>query len=224
MHITDPEIGVMGSNGVVGAGVPIALGAALTIKLKKIPDRVSVCFFGDGAANQGAVLESMNLAGVWKLPVIFVLIDNRYAVSTTPEKASADTDFVKRAMPFSLRPFDTDGNDILSVLYTVAKAREHAVNGGGPCLVVEHTYRVSGHSKSDHNCYRSREEIDAWINKNPIDRYIGYLKKEGFLTDEAIAALISRAEAEVNAAAEYALKQPVSDMSTEELEKRVYCG
>lgn len=222
MHITAPDIGVVGSNGVVGAGVPISLGAALTIKLKKTADRVSVCFFGDGAANQGAVLESMNLAGLWKLPVIFVLLENKYAVSTPPEKASADSDFVKRAMPFSLKPYDVDGNDVLKVLYTVAKAREHVVNGGGPCLVVEHTYRVSGHSRSDVNAYRSAEEIQSWIDKNPIDRYVNYLTTEGFMTAEETEAIIKRAEAAVEEAAEYALSQPVSDMSAEELENRVY--
>lgn len=222
MHITAPDIGVVGSNGVVGAGVPISLGAALTIKLKKTADRVSVCFFGDGAANQGAVLESMNLAGLWKLPVIFVLLENKYAVSTPPEKASADSDFVKRAMPFSLKPYDVDGNDVLQVLYTVAKAREHVVNGGGPCLVVEHTYRVSGHSKSDVNAYRSAEEIQSWTEKNPIDRYINYLTTEGFMTAEETEAIVKRAEAAVEAAAEYALSQLVSDMSAEELEDRVY--
>ena len=222
MHITSPDIGVVGSNGVVGAGVPISLGAALTIKLKKIPDRVSVCFFGDGAANQGAVLESMNLAGLWKLPVIFVLMENGYAVSTSPERASADSDFVKRAMPFKLKPFDVDGNDVLKVLYTVAKAREHVINGGGPCLVVEHTYRVSGHSKSDTNCYRSEEELQYWRDNNPIDRYANYLTGEGFMTEQDVKAVIKKAEDDVEAAAEYALSQPVADMSAEELEKRVY--
>lgn len=222
MHITAPDIGVIGSNGVVGASVPISLGAALTIKLKKIPDRVSVCFFGDGAANQGAVLESMNLAGLWKLPVIFVLLENKYAVSTPPEKASADCDFVKRAMPFNLKPFDVDGNDVLKVLYTVSKAREHAAGGNGPCLVVEHTYRVSGHSKSDTDCYRSQEEIQDWIDKNPIDRYRSYLLSEGFMTACEADKIIKKAEKEVEAAAEYALLQQEADMSAAELEKRVY--
>ena len=164
----------------------------------------------------------MNLAGLWKLPVIFVLLENKYAVSTPPEKASADSDFVKRAMPFSLKPYDVDGNDVLKVLYTVAKAREHVVNGGGPCLVVEHTYRVSGHSRSDVNAYRSAEEIQSWIDKNPIDRYVNYLTTEGFMTAEETEAIIKRAEAAVEEAAEYALSQPVSDMSAEELENRVY--
>lgn len=222
MHITQPDIGAVGSNGVVGAAVPISLGAALTIKLKRIPDRVSVCFFGDGAANQGAVLESMNLAGAWKLPVIFVLIENKYAVSTPPERASADTDFVKRAMPFGLKPFDTDGNDVLKVLYSVAKAREHIVNGGGPCLVVLHTYRVSGHSKSDLNSYRSEDEIAGWVEKNPIDRYESYLLNEGFMSKEEIADITARAEREVDEAECYALSQPEANMSAAELEGLVY--
>lgn len=222
MHITCPEIGVVGSNGVVGASVPISLGAALTVKLKKIPDRVSVCFFGDGAANQGAVLESMNLAGAWKLPVIFILINNNYAVSTPPSRGSADSDFVKRAMPFGLKPFDVDGNDVLKVLYTVAKAREYVLNGGGPCLVVEHTYRVSGHSKSDTNVYRSEDEINEWKEKNPIDRYIRYLTDEGFMTESEIADAVKRAEDEVEDAEKYAFMQPEADMSADWLENQVY--
>ncbi|MCI5792099.1 MAG: thiamine pyrophosphate-dependent dehydrogenase E1 component subunit alpha [Lachnospiraceae bacterium] len=222
MHITQPEIGVVGSNGVVGASVPISLGAALTIKLKKIPDRVSVCFFGDGAANQGAVLESMNLAGAWKLPVIFVLIENQFAVSTPPKKASADPDFVKRAMPFGLKPFEVDGNDVLKVLYTVAKAREYVINGGGPCLVVEHTYRVSGHSKSDTNSYRSEDEIRHWTERNPIDRYSKYLLDEGIMNKEEIDAVTLNAEKAVEEAEKFAVSQPEADMTKAELEKLVY--
>ena len=222
MHVTAPEVGVVGSNGVVGASVPISLGAALTIKLKKIPDRVSVCFFGDGAANQGAVLESMNLAGAWKLPVIFVLIENGYAVSTRPEEASADPDFVKRAMPFKLNPFDVDGDDVLKVLYTVAKAREMVLSGAGPCLIVEHTYRISGHSRSDVNSYRSTEEIETHIKNDPIKRYTDYLISNGFFGAEELEAVKRSAEEEVKAAVSYALSRPDADMGAEELERLVY--
>lgn len=222
MHITAPEAGAMGSNGVVGANVPISLGAALYIKLKKIPDRVAVCFFGDGAANQGAVLESMNLAGVWRLPVIFVLLNNRYAVSTPAEKGSADPDFVKRAMPFAIKPFDVDGDDVLKVMYTMARARLHVVEGGGPCLVVENTYRVSGHSKSDDNVYRSSEEISRYIDNNPIDRYRNYLCKGGFFEAAELDAVVRKAEESVDKAEEYALSMPMADMSAAELERKVY--
>ncbi len=222
MHVTDKSVGAIGSNGVVGASVPIALGAALTIKLKKIKDRVSVSFFGDGAANQGAVLESMNLAGAWKLPVIFVLLENGYAVSTRPDKASADPDFVKRAMPFGLRPFDVDGDDVLKVLHTMAKAREHVVSGGGPCLIVEHTYRVSGHSRSDQNLYRTKEEISGHTDNDPIKRYKRYLTDNGFFESPELEDVVRAAEKSVDEAREYALKMPEADMSAKELESRVY--
>ncbi|MDO4960384.1 MAG: thiamine pyrophosphate-dependent dehydrogenase E1 component subunit alpha [Eubacteriales bacterium] len=222
MHICDIDKGIIGCNGVVGANAPTACGAALSIKLKKEEDRVAVCFTGDGAANTGALLESMNLAGVWKLPVIFVLIENHYAVSTVVERASADTDFTKRAEPFGLGCFETDGNDVLSVAETMEKARRFVIENKKPCLVVEHTYRVSGHSRSDQNKYRSPEEIQYWDEHGPINRFTDSLISEGLFTEAEINSIKSQAEAEMKAAVEFAVNSPAADEEVSGLLKAVY--
>lgn len=222
MHICDPEHGVIGSNGIVGANAPHACGAALTIKLKGIRDAAAVCFSGDGAANEGAVLESMNLAGVWKLPVIFVLVENHYAVSTLVERASADTDFTKRAEPFGLECFEADGNDLEAVMDAMLKAREYAVNNMKPCLVVEHTYRVAGHSKSDRNKYRSTSEIEYWKARGPIRRFKDKLLTECISTAAELAELELKAKRMVKDAREYALKQPMAELTADMLERAVY--
>lgn len=222
MHICDIRHGIIGSNGIVGADAPLACGAALTIKLRNIVDRVAVCFTGDGAANSGAVLESMNLAGIWKLPVIFVLLENHYAVSTSVERASADIDFSKRAEPFGLGCFETDGNDILAVADTMAKARSFVIEKKQPCLVIEHTYRIAGHSKSDRNRYRSRDEISYWEERSPIIRFRDRLIAEGICLSEEIEALERRAHEAVAEAAGYALAEPLADESAAELMHAVY--
>ena len=222
MHISDIDHGVIGSNGVVGANAPLACGAALSIKLKKIRDRVSVCFTGDGAANTGALMESMNLAGVWKLPVIFVLIENHYAVSTPVGKASADADLSKRAAPFGLGCFETDGNDILAVAETMAKARDYVLEKGGPCLVIEHTYRIAGHSRSDHNRYRTEEEIRYWSERGPIVRFRNFLIDRGIFTAGEIFRMEEEAAAAVGEALKAALSQPFADEDVNELAEAVY--
>lgn len=222
MHVSGIEHGAMGSNGVVGANAPIACGTALSIKLKGIRDRVAVCFTGDGAANTGAVLESMNLAGIWKLPVIFVLIENKYAVSTAVERASAVADLTKRAEPFGLKCFETDGNDILAVEKTMKEARDYTASGMMPSLVIEHTYRIAGHSKSDHNRYRTQEEIDFWKQRGPIIRFRDKLISQCIFTAEEIDAIEKKAKDTVSDAISYALGQPHADGSAESLEAAVY--
>ena len=222
MHICDAAHGVIGSNGVVGANAPHACGAALTIKLKGIKDAAAVCFTGDGAANTGAVLESMNLAGVWKLPVIFVLVENHYAVSTLVERASANTDFTKRAEPFGLECFEADGNDLAEVMDVMQRARTYAVDNMRPCLVIEHTYRVAGHSKSDRNKYRSESEIEYWKERGPIRRFKDRLLEECISTAEELTELEQKAKRMVKDAAAYALRQPLAAQTAEQLEQAVY--
>ncbi len=222
MHITDPAHGMIGSNGIVGANAPHACGAALTIKLKGIRDSVAVCFTGDGAANTGAVLESMNLAGVWKLPVIFVLVENHYAVSTSVERASADVDFTKRAEPFGLGCFEADGNDITEVMDAMSSARAYAAGSMRPCLVVLHTYRIAGHSKSDRNKYRSTAEIEYWKARGPIRRFKDKLISECISTAAELAELELKARHMVKDAAEYALKQPRAEQTADILERAAY--
>ena len=219
MHICDLEHGVIGSNGIVGAGVPTACGAALTILLKKIPDRVAVSYFGDGAANAGTVMESMNLAGLWKLPVIFILMDNHYAVSTPVERSAADPDLTKRGIPFGLKTYEADGNDVLAVYEAVADARASVLQGDGPCFIVLHTYRISGHSRSDQNVYRTEEELQYWKENGPIVRFREHLLKEGF-SDKELDALEASVEREIEDVVTWALRQPLPD--TDGMEELVY--
>ncbi len=222
MHISDLDHGVVGCDGIVGANAPLACGAALALKSKKVPDRVVVCFTGDGAMNTGAVMESMNLAGIWKLPIIFVLVENHYAVSTLVGRASANPDFTQRAAAFGLNCFETDGNDVLAVTETMEKARASVLEEQKPCLVIEHTYRIAGHSRSDKNKYRTEEEIEYWNQRGPIIRFRDKLIAEGMFTAGEIEELAVQARQETDRAVEYALAQPAADDSISDLVRSVY--
>ena len=220
MHICDFDNGILGANGIVGGNGPIACGAGLTIKLKKIPDRVCAAFFGDGASNEGAILESMNLAAAWDLPVLFILTNNTYGMSTPLSRVVKNTDLRMRADAFGMKSFECDGNDVLEVYETVQKAREWAVAGKGPVLVVEHTYRTSGHSKSDGNLYRTKEEIQWWKDRSPIIRFRQYLTENKIFTNEEIDKMQEKADKIVNDAVEFAKAQPQPEVA--DLEADVY--
>ena len=219
MHICDFDNGILGANGIVGANGPIACGAALTIKMKKIPDRVAACFFGDGASNEGAMHESMNLASAWSLPVLFVLVNNTYGMSTPLRKVVRDTDLTKRAAAYGMKAFECDGNDVLAVYQTVSEARAYALENG-PALIVEHTYRTSGHSKSDGNLYRTKEEIQYWKERSPIIRFRATLEQEGVFTAGELDALDQQAQKIIDDAVEYAKAQPQPNVA--DLEADVY--
>ena len=208
MHICDFDNGILGANGIVGANGPIACGAALTIKMKKIPNRVCAAFFGDGASNEGAILESMNLAAAWDLPVMFILTNNTYGMSTPLDRVVKNKDLKQRAAAFGFKAYECDGNDVLAVYETVKEAREYVVAGNGPVLVVEHTYRTSGHSKSDGNLYRTKEEIKYWADRNPIIRFRQFLTENHIFTDEEIDAMQASADKAIADAIEYAKAQP----------------
>ncbi|MFV0399737.1 MAG: thiamine pyrophosphate-dependent dehydrogenase E1 component subunit alpha [Oscillospiraceae bacterium] len=206
MHLSAPEVGAMSTNGILGAGAPHACGAALAAKTRG-EDRVAIVFFGDGASNQGAIHEAMNLAAAWKLPVIFCLINNGYGLSTSIESAVGETDLARRAEAYGMDFAECDGNDVLEVYETARKARRTA-REKGPVLLVEHTYRVSGHSKNDENAYRSEEEIAAWEAAGPILRFENFLQSRGLLPQEDIAAIHASAAERIERAAEFALSSP----------------
>ena len=220
MHICDFDNGILGANGIVGANGPIACGAALTIKMKKIPNRVCAAFFGDGASNEGAILESMNLAAAWDLPVMFILTNNTYGMSTPLDRVVKNKDLKQRAAAFGFKAYECDGNDVLAVYETVKEAREYVVAGNGPVLVVEHTYRTSGHSKSDGNLYRTKEEIKYWADRNPIIRFRQFLTEKGIFTDAEIDAMQAGADKAIADAIEYAKAQPQPEVA--DLEADVY--
>ena len=220
MHICDFDNGILGANGIVGGNGPIACGAALSIKLQKIPNRVCAAFFGDGASNEGAILESMNLAAAWDLPVMFILTNNTYGMSTPLDRVVKNKDLRQRADAFGFKSFECDGNDVLEVYETVKEARDYVVAGNGPVLVVEHTYRTSGHSKSDGNLYRTKEEIQYWKDNNPIKRFREFLVENGIFTNEEVDEMQATADKIIDEAVEYAKAQP--QPVVEDLEADVY--
>lgn len=221
MHLTDFSVNALGMDGILGASSPIGCGIALSFKMKGEKNRVAVVFFGDGSMNQGAVHEAMNLAATWKLPIIFICTNNYYGMSTPLQKVTNDTDLTKRGIPYGIRTWEVDGNDVLAVYLTVSEAREYVVNEGKPAFIVEHTYRTSGHSKSDANQYRTKEEIADWKAKNPVIRFAEVLLANGF-TQAEIDIIDHRTTFEIDRATEYAESCSDPSASLEELEAEVY--
>jgi len=213
MHIADPDIGVLGANGIVAGNASLVVGAGLTIKKKHIPDRVALAFMGDGASNEGVVHESMNMASVWGLPIIFCLVNNTYGMSTHISRVTKDTDLVKRAIPYAMKSFEADGNDALAAYETCCEAREYAVSHSEPVLVVLHTYRTSGHSKSDGNLYRTKEEIEMWKQRNPVERLKNVFLNKKLFTQEEIDAMDARTTKIIEDATEYAKASPQPDVA-----------
>ena len=169
MHIADFSMGSLGANGIVGGGIPIAVGAGLSTRMKKI-DRIVVCFFGDGATNEGSFHEALNLASVWKLPVLFVCVNNYYGMSMHVHKSMSIEDIAVRASSYGMPGRTIDGNDVLEVYNATLESREY-VRAEGPMLIVANTYRWMGHSKSDPQSYRSKEEVEEWKTRCPIARF-----------------------------------------------------
>lgn len=185
MHIADLDAGNLGANGIVAGSIPIAAGAALALKLRG-SDRVVVCFFGDGAANEGAFHEALNMSATWKLPVIFICENNHYGMSMAWTKAVAIDRLSRRADAYGFPGVTIDGNDVIAVKQEAAKAVARARSGEGPTLIECLTYRHKGHSKSDQNLYRTREEIKEWRDKDPALRFARHATDAG-LIDEAMA-------------------------------------
>ncbi|MFX1295666.1 MAG: thiamine pyrophosphate-dependent dehydrogenase E1 component subunit alpha [Promethearchaeota archaeon] len=171
MHIADFKYGILGANGIVGGGIPIATGAGLSCKLKYKNKRVVACFFGDGASNTGGFHEAINLAGVWKLPVLFVCENNLYAMGTSITIATAVNDIAKRAIGYGIAGVIADGNDVVDVYLKGKEAVERAKAGQGPTLIECKTYRIKGHSKYDPADYRPKEEVEEWLKRDPIKLY-----------------------------------------------------
>ncbi len=200
MHIADVATGNLGANGIVAGGIPIAAGAALAYRLQDI-DRVVVSFFGDGAANEGAFHEAVNLAAIWKLPVVFVCENNKYGMSFSTEKSFAIENIADRAVGYGIPGVTVDGNDVEAVNEVVTQAVGRAREGAGPTLVEAVTYRWKGHSKSDKNLYRTKEEIAEWRDKDPIVRFERAVVERGVLSDEEVSALRDAATDAVRLAA-----------------------
>ena len=207
MHIADVTKGNLGANGIVGGGLPIAVGAALTSKRLGRTD-VTVCFFGDGANNEGAFHEALNMASIWKLPVVFVCENNKYGMSTSTERSTAVKQIAMRAAAYSMPGVTVDGNDFSAVAQAAHDAIARARRGEGPSLIENLTYRWRGHSKSDRNRYRTKDEIEDWIGRDPIERFRVELIARGVLTQDDAEAILKEAEAEVAAGIDFAKASP----------------
>jgi pyruvate dehydrogenase E1 component alpha subunit len=210
MHIADMSIGILGANGIAGGGIPIAAGAGLSIKLRKT-DQVAVCFFGDGASNNGTFHESLNLASLHKLPVIFVCENNQYGISLSQARHQAIKDIAVRATGYDMPGVVVDGNDVIEVHTTVSKAVGRARAGEGPTLIECKTYRWRGHHEGDPNQgrrYRTVEEIEEWKKKDPIKRFAGKLLEEKILTRKRISSLEAKITEEIDQAVAYADQSP----------------
>ncbi len=207
MHIADVAKGNLGANGIVGGGIPIAVGAALSAKRRRT-DQVVVSFFGDGANNEGAFHEALNMASVWKLPVVFVCENNRYGMSTSTERSTAVPNVADRAGAYAMPGVIVDGNNFAAVAEASFEAIERARRGDGPTLIESKTYRIRGHSRSDRNRYRTKEEIEEWRGRDPILAFEAELIEFGLITRPAIDAVRSEAEQAIEAAVAFAAESP----------------
>jgi len=212
-HVACREIGFLGANGITGGGIPIATGEALALKRVAGNSRLVCCFFGDGAANQGTFSESLNMAAIWDLPVLYVLENNCWAFSTRVEEGCAVPAgecrrLASRAAAFGISNASVDGNDVCEVLAAAGRAVEHVRSGKGPYLLECSTYRMSGHSKSDKCEYRPDAEEDQWRGRCPLSIARGLLAEAG-ASDEEIADIDAAVETEVDAALEFSRRSPV---------------
>ncbi|MCD8195838.1 MAG: thiamine pyrophosphate-dependent dehydrogenase E1 component subunit alpha [Lachnospiraceae bacterium] len=209
MHIADQKIGILGANGIVGGGIPIATGAALAMRLQK-EEGIVVCFFGDGASNEGSFHESLNFASIFKLPIVFVCENNQYGISTHVSKSTSAEHISDRAIGYHMPGRTVDGNDIKAVYKEFAEAAEYARAGKGPVLLEMETYRLSGHYYGDNENYRTREEVTSWRLKDPIKRCREYLSEEG-VDQEQMDAMSRKIKEEILAASAEAERGPIPD-------------
>lgn len=211
MHIADPAKGNLGANGIVGGGLPIAVGAALSAK-RLGTGAVTVCFFGDGANNEGAFHEALNMAAIWKLPVVFVCENNKYGMSTSTERSTAVQNIADRAASYSMPGVTVDGNDFSAVTEAVDAAVARARAGEGPSLVENVTYRWRGHSKSDRNRYRTKEEIAEWMERDPIAAMAAMLIDHKIIDKDGVAALEAETTQIIKDAIAFASASPDPDV------------
>ena len=214
MHLADVENGHFGGNGIVGAGVGIAMGAALGIK-QMGHKKVAVGFVGDGGVNTGRTWEAVNMAVIYKLPLIIIVDNNQYAVETFVERVTGGNDIAKRGAGFGLPSFTIDGQDVEEVHKHTSEARNRALAGEGPTFINALTYRYYGHNVGEKGQYRTQEEIADWrSHRDPIDRFSAKLISEGALTQADYEAMINSVAKEIEEAVDFAEKSPLPDVST----------
>jgi TPP-dependent pyruvate/acetoin dehydrogenase alpha subunit len=221
MHIADLDLGILGATGIVGGSLPIINGAALACQMRGT-DQVGVCYFGDGASNEGSFHEALNLASIWQLPVVFVCQNNLYAESTPLLYHQRVKDIADRAASYGMEGFSVDGNDVFAVYAAACPAVEKARRGGGPTLLNCWTYRLTGHYVGDSGAtYRSAEEVEAAKKREPLSRFRQKLLSLGVLTEQAASSVECDIEEEIAQAVRFAQESP--DPGPHDLEADVYC-
>lgn len=205
MHITQFDVGVLGATGVVASGLPIAVGAALSCQMRGTKDVVA-CFFGDGASNNGTFGESLNMSAIWKLPVIWIVENNFYAMGTPITLTCPSANIADRAEAYCIPGKVVDGNNALEVYEATVEAVKRAREGGGPSLIECQTYRMKGHSRFDPAKYRPKEEADFWLNKDAVETIQKIAIDKGALTEKGAAKIRTKLQKEVDAAGDFAIK------------------
>ena len=215
MHVSNMAVGMLGANGIVGGGPPIAVGAAFTNKFKKTKN-VTVCFFGDGASNEGSLHEAANMAGLYKLPVVFVCENNGYGEYTAQANHQAIVDVADRAAGWGMPGVVADGMDAIAVYEAAGEAITRARKGGGPTLVEFKTYRYFDHVgvRGMGLSYRTDEEVEQWQKRDPIDMFEARLIEQGLMTEKKIANVHEKVREELDAAVAFADASPMPDPST----------
>ncbi len=211
MHIADFDIGILGANGIVGGGLPIAAGTGAGIKYKG-EKKVCVCFFGDGATNIGPFHEACNLASTWELPVIFVCENNQFAQTTPQSEHQKIKDVARRAIAYDMPAVTVDGNDVIKVYEAASKAAEIARQGDGPTFIECKTYRWRGHWEGDPQPYRTAEDVARWKEKCPINRFKDYLLSNNISTQQILDKIENEVARQLEQAVEFARKSPLPDV------------
>ncbi|MDX2123086.1 MAG: pyruvate dehydrogenase (acetyl-transferring) E1 component subunit alpha [Gemmatimonadota bacterium] len=221
MHIFDASLGFLGGHGIVGGHIPLSTGMGFAFKYRHT-DQVAVCFFGEAAINNGAFHEALNMAGIWKLPCIFICENNRYGMGTALDRATATWNIAERASSYDMSREVVDGQDLAEVMAAMDRAVVRARRPSAPTLLEVRTYRFVGHSMSDpiHGHYRTKEEVEAHRKRDPIVLWAEKLKAEGLLDDAAMAHMEAEVKAEVQDAYDFADASP--DPDPEELWRDVY--
>jgi pyruvate dehydrogenase E1 component alpha subunit len=212
MHLCDVSVGLLPTMAIVGAGIPVAAGAALTAQVKGTDD-AAIAIFGDGASNIGAFHEGINLAAIWKLPVVFICENNLYGEYSPLNTTTSVEDIADRAASFGIPGVIVDGQDVDTVHKAVDEALAHARSGAGPVLLEMKTYRFAGHSRADTGPYRPEGELDRWLERDPIKLYAARLIENGDLTEADVDTLTDQAKAMVAETVEQSLASPVPDVS-----------
>ncbi len=213
MHIADVESNNLGANGIVGGGISLAVGVGLALQMQRKPEIV-LSIFGDGAVNEGIFHESLNMAALWDLPVLFLCENNQYAMSMPVTRATAKLPIAEKAGAYGMPGYHVDGNDVLQVYEVISQAAEHVRQGDGPVLVEAVTYRYFGHSKSDRNLYRSEDEIDEWKKNDPIIRFRQNLIEGQILDAQQAEKIDLEAQELIDEAVAFAEASPEPEIDT----------